>query len=69
MGIDITYRRICWPTPDGVCLEGGCLACNDNPYRHLAGILDYARTHDLITSYNIGESHQWHNAHTRKTRP
>jgi hypothetical protein len=33
-----TRRRICWPNPDTVCLEGGCSYCNENPFRGLAVI-------------------------------
>jgi hypothetical protein len=69
MGSDIMYRRICWPTPDGVCMQGGCIYCNDNPYRHLNGILDYARSHGLTPAYNYGLSRAFNNADTRKTKP
>ena len=31
-------RRICWPTFDLTCLQGGCIYCDDNPYRAEAKI-------------------------------
>jgi hypothetical protein len=37
-------RRICWPNPDATCLHGGCGYCNDNPFRSVKSIRDYART-------------------------
>jgi hypothetical protein len=31
-------RRICWPDFDATCLEGGCVYCNDNPFRKVVDI-------------------------------
>lgn len=36
-------RRICWPNPDATCLEGGCLYCNDYPYRDIEDIRAWAQ--------------------------
>lgn len=38
------WRRICWPTPDATCLQGGCGWCNLSPYRSLNDIMAYAKT-------------------------
>ncbi|QOP65418.1 hypothetical protein SEA_ROYALG_87 [Gordonia phage RoyalG] len=40
---NIVARRICWPNPDAVCLEGGCGYCNMSPYRDIEEIEAYAR--------------------------
>ena len=55
-----TMRRICWPNPDSVCLEGGCIYCNDKPFRTYVEIQDYAEKVNLISSYNYGLSRNWH---------
>jgi hypothetical protein len=55
-------RRICWPTPDEVCLQGGCLYCNDRPFRTLLQIRVYAREAGYLAAYNYGEAHDFWNA-------
>jgi hypothetical protein len=39
----IVSRRICWPTPDATCLNGGCGYCNDYPFRSMRVLVAYAR--------------------------
>ncbi len=34
----IEQRRICWPQFDATCLEGGCLYCNDHPFKNISTI-------------------------------
>jgi hypothetical protein len=48
-------RRICWPTPDSVCLQGGCLWCNDYPFRTLREVRQYAFANDMLAALNYGE--------------
>ncbi len=53
----VKRRRICWPSPDAVCLQGGCLWCQDHPQRSLKQIYLYARSRNLLASYAIGQDH------------
>jgi hypothetical protein len=67
-------RRICWPSPDATCLEGGCLYCNDHPYRSVATIRAWAQqtptirnrgdrqTRSAMEAFQWGEQHHWGNA-------
>lgn len=50
-----TKRRICWPTPDATCLEGGCTYCDENPFRSLGEIRAYAETAGVLPNRAIGE--------------
>lgn len=50
----MTERRICWPNPDAVCLQGGCGYCNEKPFQPLDKILRYAQRHGLPESYRYG---------------
>lgn len=36
-------RRICWPAPDEVCLQGGCGYCNDHRPVFIDAIMADAR--------------------------
>lgn len=47
-------RRICWPNPDSVCLQGGCTHCNDKPFRDLEQIRRYAEANGMAESYRYG---------------
>lgn len=58
-------RRICWPNPDEVCLEGGCMYCNDNPFKLVDDIEVYAEARDLMDSFIYGGSRNWNNAESR----
>lgn len=53
--IVITKRRICWPTPDATCLEGGCIHCDESPFRTLRKIRAYAETAGTLPNRGIGE--------------
>lgn len=53
----ITKRRICWPTPDATCLEGGCIHCDESPFRTLREIHAYAETAGVLPNRGIGEKH------------
>ena len=68
-------RRICWPEPDAVCLEGGCVHCNDAPFRPVDELLDDARTRqrdeggkDLVAAFWWGYQRHWPNTEQRKLR-
>ena len=53
--LNATKRRICWPNPDATCLEGGCLYCNDYPYRNVTTIERYAQKAGVVPNRGIGE--------------
>jgi hypothetical protein len=48
-------RRICWPNPDATCLEGGCLYCNDYPFRNRSEIEKYVGSAGVLPNRGIGE--------------
>jgi hypothetical protein len=50
----VRRRRICWPNPDKVCLEGGCLYCEDGPLTSLDNIRSYASSHGLMKAFMYG---------------
>lgn len=50
----VRRRRICWPNPDEVCLQGGCLYCEDGKLVSLDNIRNYAFSHDLIEAFMYG---------------
>lgn len=66
-------RRICWPNPDLVCVEGGCIHCNDHEWRKVSEIRAYA--HDpghwgplraaLDEAFEFGAAHNFYNAQFR----
>jgi hypothetical protein len=56
----VTSRRICWPDPDAVCLQGGCSYCNEGDFQTLRTIYRYARDHDMLRDYNIGWDNYWY---------
>lgn len=64
----ITFRRICWPTPDRLCLLGRCGHCNDAPFRALGKIKHFIRHAPadwrprLWDSYNSGKDNDFDQA-------
>ncbi|HEX4502160.1 MAG TPA: hypothetical protein VH187_13570 [Scandinavium sp.] len=73
-------RRICWPEFDATCLEGGCMYCNDNPFKSLNAIrskvLKMKVTHnrgdgkerDSMDALMYGIRHNFFNADTRPSK-
>lgn len=60
-------RRICWPNPDHVCLEGGCGYCNYEQFRDVSEIGDYVDEHpELRKSFAFGRDSGWNNAQKRR---
>jgi hypothetical protein len=62
-------RRICWPDFDEVCLQGGCLYCNDSKFVDVEVILRKVREsadEGMLNSFRYGEAHRWHNADTKE---
>jgi hypothetical protein len=69
--LPITFRRICWPTPDRLCLLGRCNFCNDYPFQALGKIKHYikhsptdwkARLWDVFKTAraaNFGDAQVW----------
>lgn len=73
----ITHRRICWPTPDATCIEGGCGYCNMEKFRAMSTIFRYAKTagvlpnrglgeKEAMTAFNYGLEHDFFNAEVRR---
>lgn len=59
-------RRICWPNPDGVCLEGGCGYCNYERFRDVKSIRKYVDKHpELEKDFIYGMQRGWNNAKSR----
>jgi hypothetical protein len=64
----ITFRRICWPLPDRLCLLGRCGHCNDAPFRALGKIKHFMRHAPadwrprLWDSYNSGKDNNFGDA-------
>lgn len=64
----ITFRRICWPLPDRLCLLGRCGHCNDAPFRALGKIKHFIRHAPadwrprLWDSYNSGKDNNFEDA-------
>lgn len=64
----ITFRRICWPIPDRLCLLGRCGHCNDAPFRALGKIKHFIRHAPadwrprLWDSYNSGKDNNFEDA-------
>ena len=63
----ITARRICWPQFDRVCLIGGCIYCNDHPYRTLTVIRKMIPDWDeeRYQAFYEGKEHDFYNADTK----
>jgi hypothetical protein len=61
---ELTYaigeRRICWPNPDATCLHGGCMYCDQHPFRTLAQIERYARKAGVLPHRGKGEDNALH---------
>lgn len=57
----VAARRICWPNPDEVCLQGGCGYCNEGDFQTLEAIYAYAVTVGLLRDYRIGWDNYWYN--------
>lgn len=64
----MTQRRICWPTFDRVCLMGGCLYCNDNPYRAVTEIRAAIEPWDeeRWQAFYDGKDNDWRNAEVKR---
>jgi hypothetical protein len=62
---EMVSRRICWPTPDAVCLQGGCGYCNDSRFRSLNTIRKYAESNGLLQDYIWGYQRWFCNAEVR----
>lgn len=54
-------RRVCWPRPDAVCLQGGCGYCNDHDFRSLTEVFAYARSSGQTRDYWLGWDNYWWN--------
>jgi len=52
--------RICWPEPDRVCLQSGCIHCEDSLHQlRISTIAAYAEEHDWGEDFGYGLQHNW----------
>lgn len=52
--------RICWPTPDKVCLQSGCTWCQDSEHRiQVSTVAAYAERTGMISDFAYGLSANW----------
>lgn len=70
--------RMCWPDPDDVCLQGGCIYCPDGKWVPLEEVHAYADRHRVAEpgrtagvtsrwdSYRYGSATWWWNYPKRK---
>jgi hypothetical protein len=56
----VKQRRICWPDFDELCLMGGCIHCNDNPYRGLLAVSHEAHRRNLGAVFTAGRDARWY---------
>lgn len=61
-------RRICWPNPDAVCLQGGCLYCDYYPFRDVDTIRRYADRRGLLKDFLWGQEWGWPNIAKRTVK-
>ena len=77
----VKERKICWPKPDATCIEGGCLYCEDGPWKSENAVRRFCmraehhgkelmnrgngKTTKAMAAYEYGISHGWGNAPTR----
>lgn len=54
-------RRICWPNPDKICLQGGCIYCDDHPFKGEVAIRSYAYSKGWQADFQYG----WENGADR----
>lgn len=56
-------RMICWPNPDGVCLQGGCGYCNScGELKKVADIEKFAELAGLTKDFQDGLKNDFFNA-------
>lgn len=51
---------ICWPTPDKVCLQGGCIHCQDSVHRlRVSAVAAYAEENGMAEDFAYGLERNW----------
>lgn len=73
--------RLCWPNPDAICLEGGCIHCAEGPDSRWVPLDDvhayangsgnaardrHGRWQSLWNAFSYGLAHDWFNLPKRK---
>lgn len=48
------FIKICWPNPDRVCLQGGCIYCQDNVGQILSEVRKYAKDKKMTEDFEYG---------------
>ncbi|AXH68138.1 hypothetical protein SEA_TEATEALATTE_81 [Gordonia phage Teatealatte] len=48
---EVTALKICWPGPDGVCLQGGCGYCHTSQFVSIPEIEAYAKAEGFWYDY------------------
>lgn len=52
--------RICWPDPDFICLQGGCIHCADsNRVISVVAVARYAEKQELDEEFAYGLERNW----------
>lgn len=52
--------RICWPNPDSVCIQGGCLWCQDAKVKtEVKRVELYVDRKGWELDWSIGLTHRW----------
>ena len=53
---------MCYPNPDVVCLEGGCIHCEDShTWWTLDALRKYADDNDMMKAHKFGDRSSWWN--------
>lgn len=56
-------RMICWPNPDGVCMQGGCSYCNEfGQLKRVSSIEKLAEQIGLVKDFQDGLKNDFFNA-------
>jgi hypothetical protein len=57
---DQAMIRICWPDPDKVCLQSGCIHCQDSLYRlRVTAVAEYASQYGMDEDFAYGLGVNW----------
>lgn len=68
--------RMCWPDPDDVCLEGGCIHCAEGAesswvtivevYAYATDRLQHGEDTSMRNAFHYGLVHDWYNLPKRR---
>lgn len=58
---DILKIKMCSPDRDAVCLQGGCVYCDNGKFIGVASLEAYAKKHKLLDAFKYGYNSRWPN--------